>query len=260
MKKKILLLKGIFSIGILLHAQVGINTQNPLGVFHIDAKGNNSAVPTAAELLDDLIVDSNGKMGIGMMPSTTDNSKLQITGSMSITLDGMEAQGKVLISDANGMGTWQPYKISYQNITLSNTGINIPYNQAANTFLYTGKSITLPPGRYLVNIFMVLSSTGTGSYSESKSYLLLRTTLSDSNTTMAPSNDIEGYNRVSGILNGASVYSTLSGGLFVNNTSGANKTYYYVAGDVRSAGTTASIRSFTGFLGYDSIIIYKLQD
>lgn len=259
MRKKFLLLMGIFSIGITLYAQVGINTSNPQGVFHIDAKANNSTVPTAAELLDDVIVDAEGKLGIGMIPSPTDNSKLQITGSMTIT-DGNQAQGKVLISDANGTGTWQPYKISYQNLTMTNTGIDIPYNQAANTFLYTGKSIILPPGRYLVNIFMIMASGAMGAYSEPKSYFLLRTTLSDSNTILAPSPHIEGHNRVSGILHGTSMFSTLSGGLIVNNTSGANKTYYYAAGDVRSDGTTASIRNFGGYTGYDSIIIYKLQD
>lgn len=60
MKKKILLLMGIFSIGVALHAQVGVNTQNPQGVFHIDIKGNTNG---ATNISDDIIINSDGGTG-----------------------------------------------------------------------------------------------------------------------------------------------------------------------------------------------------
>ncbi|KMQ60772.1 hypothetical protein ACM40_13610 [Chryseobacterium sp. BLS98] len=58
-------------------AQVGINTSNPQGIFHLDgAKDNPSsgAVPPAQQL-NDFIVSANGTVGIGNLTST---SKLTI--------------------------------------------------------------------------------------------------------------------------------------------------------------------------------------
>ena len=78
MKKKILLLMGVFSIGILLYAQVGINTQSPQGIFHVDSKGDTNG---ATNVIDDILVDTNGNMGIGTI---TPQAKLHIvTGGTS---------------------------------------------------------------------------------------------------------------------------------------------------------------------------------
>ncbi len=50
-----------------------MNTKSPLGIFHIDASGNNSVTPTAAQLADDIIVKSDGMgevgIGIGAIPA-----------------------------------------------------------------------------------------------------------------------------------------------------------------------------------------------
>ncbi|WP_062180182.1 hypothetical protein [Dysgonomonas macrotermitis] len=264
MKKKNLLLMSVFSLG-LLNAQVGINTQNPQGVFHIDAYHNTSSVPTDAQLADDIIIDSNGKIGFGMMPSLTDDSKIQVKGGITI-VDGNQSVNKVLISDANGTGTWQTNKISYQNVTLSGSGATLLYNQPAGTFLLTGTTITLPPGRYAVNVYMILRASASGGtvsgISPTGSYFLLRSTFSDSNVTLAASSDIEGATHISGVLQGAVAYGQLAGCVFINNSGTVNKTYYYIAGDPRSAGTTEGVRLFGAgaFPGYNSMIIYKLED
>ncbi|WP_062185165.1 hypothetical protein [Dysgonomonas macrotermitis] len=65
MKKKNLLLMGVFSLG-LLNAQVGINTQTPLSVFHIDGKANTTTSPSVGQLIDDIVVQADGSGGIGM--------------------------------------------------------------------------------------------------------------------------------------------------------------------------------------------------
>ncbi|RKE77172.1 hypothetical protein [Chryseobacterium sp. AG363] len=48
-------------------SQVGINTSNPQGIFHIDAGKDNSAtgVPTSMQSLNDILVDSSGNLGVG---------------------------------------------------------------------------------------------------------------------------------------------------------------------------------------------------
>lgn len=47
--------------------QVGVNTTNPKGVFHVDAEGNNNTTgaPTPAEQKDDFTILSNGSIGVG---------------------------------------------------------------------------------------------------------------------------------------------------------------------------------------------------
>ena len=65
MKKNI-----IISIGLLLsgfsYSQVGINTANPQGAFHVDgAKDNNkTGTPTTSQQLNDFVILSNGSVGI----------------------------------------------------------------------------------------------------------------------------------------------------------------------------------------------------
>lgn len=59
------------AIGSLAFGQVGINTQNPQGVFNIDGGKNNAATgtPTAIQLADDFIVTNKGATGIGTLPN-----------------------------------------------------------------------------------------------------------------------------------------------------------------------------------------------
>lgn len=110
MKKKILLLAGVFSIGI-MQAQVGINTDSPLRAFHIDGKNDNQAIPTAPEVLNDFVVTSDGDVGIGTITPTV---KLEIiTGGTPTNIipgfrliDGNEGLGKTLVSDENGVARW----------------------------------------------------------------------------------------------------------------------------------------------------------
>lgn len=53
-------------------AQVGINTSNPQGIFHVDGAKDNPAVgtPAPAQQLNDFIVSSTGMVGIGTVNST----------------------------------------------------------------------------------------------------------------------------------------------------------------------------------------------
>jgi len=72
MKKNILLFVTLQSS--FLFSQVGINTTNPQGVFHIDGKSTAettntlTGIPTAKQLSDDFIVTGTGATGIGGTP------------------------------------------------------------------------------------------------------------------------------------------------------------------------------------------------
>lgn len=49
---------------------IGINTKNAQKIFHIDGAGDNVAtgLPTATQLANDVIIDEQGRLGIGLLP------------------------------------------------------------------------------------------------------------------------------------------------------------------------------------------------
>ncbi|KFF21991.1 hypothetical protein [Chryseobacterium sp. JM1] len=65
------------------HAQIGINTQNPQGAFHIDGGKDNNAngLPTLAQQANDVVLTPGGNLGVG---TTIPNSVLQVNGSLSM--------------------------------------------------------------------------------------------------------------------------------------------------------------------------------
>ncbi|MFP3598615.1 hypothetical protein [Chryseobacterium sp. SIMBA_029] len=69
------------AIGSLAFGQVGINTQNPQGIFNIDGAKNNATTgtPTAAQLKDDFIVTASGSTGIGATPDASAILELNVS-------------------------------------------------------------------------------------------------------------------------------------------------------------------------------------
>ncbi len=65
-----------------INAQVGINTNNPQGIFHIDTRNNNAqtGIPTAAEMTDDVVVavGTRGGMLISVGGKSPTNSSAQL--------------------------------------------------------------------------------------------------------------------------------------------------------------------------------------
>jgi hypothetical protein len=149
----------ILFVSVQTYAQVGINTKNPLGVFHIDPKGNTNGT---IGIDDDIIVDNNGNLGIG---TTTPKAKVDIMGGI-IVKDGTQAKDKVLTSDANGKASWQYVKRNQQGVWILN---NMSFNFATTgetkltgtTILSenkiglsqsstTNSAIRIPAGTYLI--------------------------------------------------------------------------------------------------------------
>ncbi|WP_449398318.1 hypothetical protein [Chryseobacterium wanjuense] len=102
-----------------MYAQIGINTNQPTGVLHIN--GANSALDTNPD--NDVVISKpNGNVAIG---HTNPTVKLDIktAGTQASPVfgfklwDGNQADNKVLYSDANGVGTWKELSIfTGQNI------------------------------------------------------------------------------------------------------------------------------------------------
>ncbi|NDW08167.1 hypothetical protein [Dysgonomonas sp. 520] len=103
MKKSSLILL-IFLAVTALKAQVGVNTESPQGVFHIDAARNTSGNTNVA---DDVVVDAQGRVGIGTnAPQTKVDIRSSTQGGGFRLQDGSQGNNMILTSDANGNGRW----------------------------------------------------------------------------------------------------------------------------------------------------------
>jgi hypothetical protein len=174
--------------------------------------------------------------------------------------DGTQGVGKVLTSDANGVASWQNAGITNVVGNLSAIGANIPYNQTAN-FLQTGSYIILPPGRYAVNVTMLLARNSTSLPSPNNSSFWVRSTFSNSSgINPLPSADIVGSTLASGNFAATSLYSMLTGTIIINNTSAVNRIYYYVAGRSVAFNTTETLTGFgSTYWQENNIIAYRLN-
>jgi len=107
MKRKLVYLSLLLTSNFtLLNAQVGINTENPQGVFNIDGAKDNpiTGIPSVAQQANDIAVTVGGNMGIG---TTVPTNKLHINGSNPLRLQGVGAGNsstdQLLVVDANGV-------------------------------------------------------------------------------------------------------------------------------------------------------------
>lgn len=93
-----------FSCVIEAKAQIGVYTENPKYLFHLDAKANNpsSGAVSAALMSDDFMIDGNGNVGVGVSPTT----KLDINGALFLSGTGLKADMR-LVSDAQGNASWK---------------------------------------------------------------------------------------------------------------------------------------------------------
>lgn len=236
---------------------------SPSAEIYFQTDGATTATSSAGEInfattpsgstgtVERMVIQSDGDVGI----NTTDPQEtLHVNGTIRI-VDGNEAEGKVLISDANGSGTWRVPSIN-NVVGVLGTGVNIPFN--TTTYLQTGSTITLPPGKYVVNLTMLITA---GTRTAANSNLWLRTSFADSNVATVPSNDILGSGvLVSGNHDSNSVYSILSGMVIIENTTGANKTYYYIAGNCEAFNYNYTLSLFGGTnWGENNIIAYKID-
>ncbi|MDM1553616.1 hypothetical protein PYS58_17755 [Chryseobacterium indologenes] len=87
MKKSILFI--LLAAAGKMHSQVGINTANPQGVFHVDGSKDNPATgkPTVLQQANDFVVTPNGSVGIGTI--TPDVSAM-----LEINIDGLASGEK----------------------------------------------------------------------------------------------------------------------------------------------------------------------
>jgi hypothetical protein len=111
MRKVLFCLAACVAAGPGAFAQVGVRTENPQGMFHVDALYDTVGNQHTG---DDVIVTDKGNLAIGMIPPPLSEIKLIVTDGGTIAapkspfriIDGYQAEGRVLTSDATGQGRW----------------------------------------------------------------------------------------------------------------------------------------------------------
>lgn len=205
-----------------------------------------------------MTIAGNGNVGIGA-PSPSNLLHVNSTSSGAVRIvDGTQAAGRVLTSNATGVATWQPVGINNVVGTLAATGATINY--LTGPYLQTGASITLPPGRYAVNVTMLMAQFPIVLTQNDSSFWVRSTFADNAAPNPTPSMYIEGSDLISGNLPGSNYYGLLTGTIIINNTSGATRTFWYVAGNVVTHNTTGFITNFGGTLwAENNIIAYRLN-
>lgn len=237
----------LFFISTTAIAQVGINTPNPQGTFHVDGNKNNSqsGIPSAEQMTDDFVVTKTGNVGVGTLsPSVkldiaTSGTAASPVAGIKIT-DGQQGKSKVFTSDENGVGSWKRQSLELVVGTMG-AGYNLHF---VSDFFYsqTGSSITLPPGKWLVTVNL-LAVNNQNAVLDADDYIWFRSTFSDSQLTASKSPDIMGTaDKVSGMLQGpvpanALKYNIANGQVVINNQSQTAKTYWLIVGTAEVIGS-----------------------
>lgn len=210
-KKKSIILLIFLATTVYICAQVGVNTQNPQGIFHIDGKGDTNG---SANLTDDVIVTPDGNIGIGTNSPTTKLDIRTTTATKGFRLvDGTQGNGKVLLSNISGSASWgnlSPGAVSgvkaTANITLSK----------APTYKYLGMNIVVPPGKSQVY------AGGMVRGADMLGYITTSLSTSSSSITLSGITQHPGLAGF-GIHTGTTVGQVI---FFVDNTTSSSRTLY----------------------------------
>lgn len=288
---------------------VGLGTATPQQMFHVDGSRDNNinTTPTDAQQSNDVVIRSNGNMGIGTVNpnnkldlGTSQGKKLAIwnnaagddfyglgaaqnvmqlfvgvptDGNALMTLNkngrvgvgtvnpqanfhtigtrrfenattGSVAVGSVLTAtDTNGTAEWQTPR-SQTAIGNLGGGYNLPFAQ--NTDMrYTGSSVILPPGKWMVTVTLLVIPSGNLTADD---WMFVRSTFSDQNLTTIGQVGVQSADairptlisfQIVGPYSGGQKYNVATGAIQINNTSGGNKTYRYVVGGTEASRTVA---------------------
>lgn len=263
MKRKLFLIN-LLIVSTTIWSQVGINTSTPSAALDLVSKGstnatkaleiNNSSAKEMVTVLD------NGNIGIGETAPTTTLHVKNTTSTALRIVDGTEAVGKVLTSDANGNSSWVYANLRAISGTLPGSPVSFTsYGSGTPPFLslYTGGTIVLPPGKWMVCFGSIASLGQNDRINTGDSQLWCTGYLSDSSSSSAATADyISAYTgpRGSGGSIGRGMNRTMvAGAIAINNTSGANKTYYLWANqelEAYSGGPNRIIVNATASNGY----------
>jgi hypothetical protein len=171
--------------------------------------------------------DGLGTVSVGTVAAGTN---LEVYGNFSL-VNGTEGAGRVLSSDANGNASWVT-NLSVAPAVVADFGVGYTGNSPSNEA--TGTSITLPPGKWSVQVTMLIAPTVTPTSTEAA---WVRLHLSDTAGGVGTADTIPGAGgMVSGAVTGPSPYAVASGSIVLENIGPASKTYHLTKGPQANVG------------------------
>ena len=189
-----------------------------------------------------------GNVGIGtgsMDPATKLHIVSSTAGGGFRLVDGTQGANKVLSSDASGNASWA----TNVSVTAAVIGTLVTLDQNTGANAWTGAYITLGPGKWSVSVSMVGYIAAAGNH-------WVQTYFSTSSTVgTGAAGVVGGPTIISGLVVGNSL-NMITGTVIINNTTGADKTYYYWTGTTNSQTLTNLGRSS---YGENSIIAYPMN-
>jgi hypothetical protein len=181
-------------------------------------------------------------VGIGTTSPTT---TLHIVGTSPAVkiVDGTEAADRVLTSDASGNASWKSgAKLSLVTGTLPTTGPTIAAATNDTWQVITGSSITLSPGKWMVNMG---STAQLNANNTTDGELWLQFAFNDNTSSFIGSGTADVISGLTGskIVGGAGrgmILVPVNGCIALNNTTGSNKTYYVWGKKTQFNGSTTA--------------------
>jgi|SRR5690606_23096727 len=254
-------------ISLNLNAQtenVGINTEFPQEVFHIDGKTDNPKTPTlpnSEQVNNDFMVDEAGNIGLGTIPNADAKVNISVNTNNDAEIgkgfrlkDGTEGDGNLLsLSNTQGDIVWK------KRIATVRGNLGPGFNGSVlSDMAFTSTTITLPPGKWLIRSSILLRVGGiNGTYSDGLfAQLSWADKNSDGSYSLTP-------DAISGNLFGGAylgVYSLAFGQTIINNATTTNKTYYLVTRASKTWGTLLLDKNWSnlaaGSWGENAIIAF----
>lgn len=128
-----------------VNGQIGINTSNPQGTFHIDGAKDNPAtgVPTLVQQANDVVITPQGKLGVGtVVPAENLEVNSGINNSSGVRLTKLPSAA-ILATDANGTiisGNTESAGVSVtkQKMVSASPSFVLNSGSGAYSFRYTG--------------------------------------------------------------------------------------------------------------------------
>ncbi|NDW08117.1 hypothetical protein [Dysgonomonas sp. 520] len=269
MKKSSLILL-IFLAVTALKAQVGVNTESPQGVFHIDAARNTSGNTNVA---DDVVVDAQGRVGVGTNNPTNKLSVFTNGYNTGLHLPNGAIVGQVLTSDNDGNAYWGAPGEGIQTVNVvweKDAAFWINTEDAlGDGYFSTGTTLTLPPGKWWIQAsllaYPINESTGARIYSPGMYWIRASFTdgVPSKGTQSFKTGDFIGNTLISGYMFENVMWAPMSGAVILHNKTNADKVYTLIGGGVGRIGSSPHIciaNIGQGVLGEDNIIAIRMQD
>ncbi|PXV69172.1 hypothetical protein CLV62_101441 [Dysgonomonas alginatilytica] len=221
---------------------VGINMKNPQAVFHVDPLGDSDNTSIPSRYVDDVIINNQGRIGIGTSLPT---SKIDIIGKLQF-LDGNQARGKVLFSDATGLASWKVSQFNRQSVwVLSNAAGGMSFSLTTPVQIKgTGSMIEAN----IVGIVNVSNTNGNFVYVPAGKYItILEGQLLSRKGVLGVQEAVNTYGRIGlrsweQLSTAADIYT-----LFTNKAAGS--TFIYESSVGQNLYLTYAIRNYHPFIG-----------